>query len=156
SSSATATARRSPACWCSPADRSTRRTPLPRSTRAAPISRRRTPRAGSRRSRRRSERWRSTSRACASSSRGRAGGSPGDGRWIDPEGLRDRDLSRVRAALHGEETDLAALCEDLALELAPGELDFFAHWITPEGIATRFDTRFFLAPLPPSQEARHD
>ncbi|HZR82605.1 MAG TPA: NUDIX hydrolase [Candidatus Binatia bacterium] len=79
-----------------------------------------------------------------------------DGRWIDPGGLGDHDLSRVRAALHGAETDLAALCEELSLELAPGELDFFAHWITPEGIPTRFDTRFFLAPLPPSQEARHD
>jgi 8-oxo-dGTP pyrophosphatase MutT (NUDIX family) len=79
-----------------------------------------------------------------------------DGAWIDGARLGDADLATLRAALHGEEIDLGGLCREHCLELAPGALAYFAHWITPEGIPTRFDTRFFLAALPPGQEARHD
>jgi hypothetical protein len=33
---------------------------------------------------------------------------------------------------------------------------YFAHWITPERSAKRFDTHFFLASAPVDQVARHD
>lgn len=35
--------------------------------------------------------------------------------------------------------------------LALDEFAYFAHWITPEGTARRYDTHFFLAPAPPGQ-----
>ncbi len=44
--------------------------------------------------------------------------------------------------------------EDLVLDL--GKLYFFSHWITPELLPRRFDTRFFVALAPPGQEALHD
>ncbi len=42
------------------------------------------------------------------------------------------------------------------LRLALDRLVYFAHWITPEISPVRYDTRFFLAPAPPGQDARHD
>lgn len=42
--------------------------------------------------------------------------------------------------------------------LRPGweDLLFCAHWVTPEGLPLIFDTRFFLAALPPGQEPSRD
>ncbi|HKX06877.1 MAG TPA: NUDIX domain-containing protein [Stellaceae bacterium] len=42
------------------------------------------------------------------------------------------------------------------LTLATDLLVPFAHWITPVDQPKRYDTRFFLAPAPPGQTARHD
>lgn len=38
----------------------------------------------------------------------------------------------------------------------PEQLVKFSRWITPAEVRTRFDTHFFLAPLPPGQEPRVD
>jgi 8-oxo-dGTP pyrophosphatase MutT (NUDIX family) len=38
------------------------------------------------------------------------------------------------------------------LTLATDRLAYFAHWITPEEQPIRFDTRFFVALMPPTQE----
>jgi len=38
------------------------------------------------------------------------------------------------------------------LTLATDRLAYFAHWITPEEQPIRFDTRFFVALMPPEQE----
>ena len=32
----------------------------------------------------------------------------------------------------------------------------FSHWVTPRALAARFDTRFFVAEMPPRQAALHD
>lgn len=40
--------------------------------------------------------------------------------------------------------------------LALDQLYYYAHWITPEALPQRFDTRFFLACHPAGQEASHD
>jgi hypothetical protein len=32
----------------------------------------------------------------------------------------------------------------------------FSHWVTPRALAARFDTRFFVAEMPPGQAALHD
>src|SRR5690606_4729129 len=42
------------------------------------------------------------------------------------------------------------------LRAAVEELTYFAHWITPPERPKRFDTRFFLAELPPGQDGAHD
>jgi len=38
------------------------------------------------------------------------------------------------------------------LTLATDRVVYFAHWITPEEQPIRFDTRFFVALMPPEQE----
>jgi 8-oxo-dGTP pyrophosphatase MutT (NUDIX family) len=38
------------------------------------------------------------------------------------------------------------------IELAPEQLRYVAHFITPDGLPRRFDTYFFVATLPPGQE----
>lgn len=45
--------------------------------------------------------------------------------------------------------DFAALCERLDLELRTDELVEVARWTTPRAYPRRFDTRFFVAELPP-------
>lgn len=52
--------------------------------------------------------------------------------------------------------DFGAFIERAALTLATDRLVPFAHWITPVDQPKRYDTRFFLAPAPPGQTARHD
>jgi hypothetical protein len=42
------------------------------------------------------------------------------------------------------------------LHLALDALRPFAHWVTPPVDTRRFDTRFFIAHLPPDQEPEHD
>lgn len=75
----------------------------------------------------------------------------------------------VLLARKGERWATPAECEQLRLRLAHGvnfptalrdaglaaDLDglaYFARWITPEAVRRRFDTRFYLAGMPPGQE----
>ena len=46
--------------------------------------------------------------------------------------------------------------EGLGLRLSADRLLYFAHWITPASSPKRFDTRFFVAIMPPGQSAQHD
>ena len=61
-----------------------------------------------------------------------------------------------RKRLHGREIGLLELCREQGFRLALDELKLFAHIVTPPGLPKRFDTRFFLAAVPPAQEATHD
>jgi 8-oxo-dGTP pyrophosphatase MutT (NUDIX family) len=77
------------------------------------------------------------------------------GVWVFPGGAVDADdgdgEDAVRAAAMRE------LREEAAIALAePGELVAFSRWITPAEVKIRFDTHFFLAPLPHGQEPRID
>lgn len=47
-------------------------------------------------------------------------------------------------------------CRRLDLNPATQDLIYLGRWITPPGLPRRFDTRFFLAPVPPGQSAHPD
>ncbi|MBT9525980.1 MAG: MBL fold metallo-hydrolase [Rhizobacter sp.] len=65
-------------------------------------------------------------------------------------------LGEWRGPLHRGERQLGALCEAEGLKLDVDQLVYFSHWLTPQGRAKRFDTRFFLALAPAAQAAEHD
>ena len=51
---------------------------------------------------------------------------------------------------------LLEVCEMEHLLVAADSIQYFAHWITPEGPPRRYDTRFFVAAAPPEQHPLHD
>ena len=67
-----------------------------------------------------------------------------------------RRFGEYRLALHDGSLSLAALCEQEGLQLAVDRIHFYHAWITPPGRPRRFDTRFFLAHVPPTQHGVHD
>jgi 8-oxo-dGTP pyrophosphatase MutT (NUDIX family) len=77
------------------------------------------------------------------------------GVWVFPGGAVDE------AEGDGDGAHRAAaireLREEAGIELDdPAALVKFSRWITPAAVKIRFDTHFFLAPLPDGQEARVD
>ena len=77
------------------------------------------------------------------------------GVWVFPGGAVDAEEG------DGDEAHRAAAVRELAEEAAitladPAELVKFSQWITPAEVQIRFDTHFFLAPLPDGQEPRVD
>jgi 8-oxo-dGTP pyrophosphatase MutT (NUDIX family) len=61
-----------------------------------------------------------------------------------------------RRAVHAGTLGLVELCQRESLRLATDEIRYVSHWVTPVGERRRFDTRFFLARAPQSQEPLHD
>jgi 8-oxo-dGTP pyrophosphatase MutT (NUDIX family) len=78
------------------------------------------------------------------------------GVWVFPGGAVDEgeedDAERGHriAAIRELREEAGIVLED------PGALVEFSRWITPAEVKTRFDTRFFLAPLPEGQEPKID
>jgi 8-oxo-dGTP pyrophosphatase MutT (NUDIX family) len=77
------------------------------------------------------------------------------GIWVFPGGAIDPadgegDAAQRVAALRELEEEAGILIDD------PGQLVHFSRWITPAEVSRRFDTHFFLAPMPDGQEARID
>ncbi len=60
----------------------------------------------------------------------------------------------VRRALLAREVSLAEALSARGLALRADLLRPWAHWITPEVEPRRYDTRFFVAAVPPGQQAR--
>jgi 8-oxo-dGTP pyrophosphatase MutT (NUDIX family) len=77
------------------------------------------------------------------------------GVWVFPGGAVDDhegegDRAHRMAAIR-------ELHEEAAIELGdPATLVKFSRWITPAAVQIRFDTHFFLAPLPSGQEPKVD
>jgi 8-oxo-dGTP pyrophosphatase MutT (NUDIX family) len=73
------------------------------------------------------------------------------GAWVFPGGSVDRDEGQgdgaLRAAAVREVSEEAGISLPSAAELVP-----FSRWITPPQVKIRFDTWFFLAPLPAGAE----
>jgi 8-oxo-dGTP pyrophosphatase MutT (NUDIX family) len=77
-----------------------------------------------------------------------------DGHHCDDEKLA-RLHQRRRAILSQPELFATSLQEE-HLHLDPRGLVYWSHWITPSVVPKRFDTRFYLAALPPEQVAAVD
>jgi 8-oxo-dGTP pyrophosphatase MutT (NUDIX family) len=77
------------------------------------------------------------------------------GAWVFPGGSVDRDEGQgdgaLRAAAVREVSEEAGISLPSAAELVP-----FSRWITPPQVKIRFDTWFFLAPLPAGAEPAVD
>ena len=77
------------------------------------------------------------------------------GVWVFPGGAVEQaegDDDRAHRAAAVRE-----LREEAGVALPSAEaLVQFSRWITPAAVRTRFDTHFFLAPLPPGEEPRVD
>lgn len=65
-------------------------------------------------------------------------------------------LATGRAELNSGAVRFLDLLHRLQLRLAVDRVHYFSHWITPEGAPKRYDTRFFVAALPPDQVPVHD
>ena len=65
-------------------------------------------------------------------------------------------VAGARRALLAGETSLAAVAEALDLRLRTDLLAPISHWTTPPIMPRRFDTRFFVAELPPDAEPTFD
>jgi glyoxylase-like metal-dependent hydrolase (beta-lactamase superfamily II)/8-oxo-dGTP pyrophosphatase MutT (NUDIX family) len=61
-----------------------------------------------------------------------------------------------RARLNAGEVSAADFCQSHNVRLDVNALAYFSHWLTPPGAPKRFDTRFFAALAPASQEAQAD
>lgn len=77
------------------------------------------------------------------------------GVWVFPGGAvessdGENDEAHRRAAVRELHEEAGILLE------RPAELVKFSRWITPAEVKVRFDTHFFLAPLPAGQQPRVD
>jgi 8-oxo-dGTP pyrophosphatase MutT (NUDIX family) len=61
-----------------------------------------------------------------------------------------------RHLVHDGELSILDLCVRRKLVVDLDRLHYVDHWVTPLGEKRRFDTRFFLAEVPPDQELVHD
>jgi 8-oxo-dGTP pyrophosphatase MutT (NUDIX family) len=73
-----------------------------------------------------------------------------------PDPQQHAGLLAARQALLEDRTTLCDVLAANSLQLDLARVVYFAHWITPVVEPKRFDTRFFLAALPPGQQAAHD
>jgi 8-oxo-dGTP pyrophosphatase MutT (NUDIX family) len=77
------------------------------------------------------------------------------GVWVFPGGAVDADDGDGESAV--STAAIRELREEARIVLeGPRELVAFSRWITPAEVKIRFDTHFFLAPLPHGQEPRID
>lgn len=72
---------------------------------------------------------------------------------------RTRDAAWVeeaRRAVHKGDKRFGALLAEQGLRVDTSGCRYFARWVTPSTEPRRFDARFFLARMPPDQDARPD
>lgn len=76
-----------------------------------------------------------------------------DGTPVDADLLGEPDVVAARATLAARDDlgDFPVLLRDRDLQLDLGVFRPFAWWVTPAGMHRRYDTRFFVAAVPPGQ-----
>jgi 8-oxo-dGTP pyrophosphatase MutT (NUDIX family) len=74
------------------------------------------------------------------------------GAWVFPGGrVEDADAvggNRAFSVDVARRTAVREAREESGLDFSPDQLVLFSHWLTPPGLARRFDTRFFVAGVP--------
>ena len=65
-------------------------------------------------------------------------------------------FDQARLNVHDSVLSIIELCRLEDLRPVTDSIHYVSHWITPVGEARRFDTRFFVARAPASQEPLHD
>ena len=65
-------------------------------------------------------------------------------------------FAEAQLKVHDFSLSMVELCRSEELHLITDSIHYVSHWITPVGEARRFDTRFFVARAPESQEPLHD
>ena len=65
-------------------------------------------------------------------------------------------FNTYRLDVHSGRATLRSIVEREQLRLALDALVLFAHWVTPPIDTRQFDTRFFMARVPPDQTPAHD
>ena len=80
-----------------------------------------------------------------------------DGGYVSLAEPADQErLKQERFRVHDGVTTLRAVIEREGLRLALDALVLFSHWVTPPIDSRQFDTRFFMARVPPEQTPAHD
>lgn len=82
-------------------------------------------------------------------------GSTTKGEVLPPADL-DPDVDQARVDLLEDRISFAALLEARGWVVDLASVEYVAHWITPLAEPRRYDTRFFLARVPPDSRARLD
>jgi len=62
------------------------------------------------------------------------------------------ELADYRGSVLAGRIGLREVAVNAGVQIATDRLTYIAHWITPEPEPRRYDTRFFLAPVPPGAE----
>jgi 8-oxo-dGTP pyrophosphatase MutT (NUDIX family) len=74
---------------------------------------------------------------------------------VDADSARDPSWEADRQGLIDRRFSLSDLLARRGLRLRADLLRPWAHWVTPEVEPKRYDTRFFVAAMPPEQATRH-
>lgn len=74
---------------------------------------------------------------------------------LSPPAVEGR-FARLRVEVDSGRARLADTVRAEGLRLAVDRVHYAARWITPQGPPRRYDTRFFVAALPPGQRPVHD
>ena len=77
----------------------------------------------------------------------------GDALFAPADDAEAQRFDAYRNALAAGTLSLTSLARQEGLRLATNRVHYFSHWITPPSAPARFDTRFFLAAMPPGQRA---
>jgi 8-oxo-dGTP pyrophosphatase MutT (NUDIX family) len=77
------------------------------------------------------------------------------GLWLGADAVDATAARALRSRLHGGEA-FAALAREAGWRLHTSVLAPWSHWVTPLGLAKRFDTLFFVARAPRGQTASVD
>ncbi|AGU49193.1 putative hydrolase, NUDIX family [Variovorax paradoxus B4] len=82
--------------------------------------------------------------------------SDAEDRLVELDRLLPSRLESMRHAAEQGTDALLAMCDAQGWRLAMDRLAYFSHWLTPPGMPRRFDTRFFIAQMPPGQAVKPD